>query len=352
MVIRPVDIKSEADILALSEIWRVCFTEDLSYIDSFINSCLPHTISWFFLSDNKPISLLSLIPSYAQLPLSDEQSEFPKILNIRSTPQISQSHKLSRGAYIYGVATLPEHRGNSYSRILLNKALDYSRETGLDYIIVKPADESLFDFYTKAGFKTTLYSNKAVFPLFQYCTNSNPAIHHNTEVSSGCEYASSFSDKADRLNVVDNSIPIISKEDHPLFTSLSAEQLFILREQYNPSSFLWPPEILSYAVIEALSRPGAIAAIDNNLDLYIIAYPSDTDSRVINILETNANTSAQFCQILTYLQQFYPKATSVTTNSVNNCSSKQTRCALLKILSADCDVATALSRLYLSLPME
>jgi Acetyltransferases len=349
MVIRPVDIKSEADILALSNIWRVCFTGDLSYIDSFINSCLSYTVSWFLLSENKPVSLLSLIPSYALLPLSEDQNEFPKILNIQSTPQIAHSSKLSRGAYIYGVATLPEHRGNSYSRMLLNKALDHSRETGLDYIIVKPAEESLFDFYNKVGFETTLYSNKAVFPLFQHSTNSNPAIH-NLEDSSSLDRAPFFFDKADLLNIVGSSIPVVPKEALSHFIPLSAEQLFVLREQYNPSSFLWPPEILAYAVIEALSRPNAIAAIDN--DLYLIAYPSDTDSRVINILETNANTSAQFCQILTYLQELYPEATAVTTYSANNCFAKQTRCALLKTLSSDRDITTTLSRLYLSLPME
>ena len=327
MVICPININSNSHIQALSQIWRACFTEDQSYIDSFINNCLPYTNSWFLLHKDKPVSLLSLLPSYALLPksmifpdpLSQDRSDKPSL----SIPGISQnplSNNLSRGtafsnnfielsgAYIYGVATLPEHRGNSYSRALLNKAIAYSAEMGFDYIVVKPADESLFEFYRRAGFDTTLYSNR---------------------------YS---------INILS------SKEGASHFTPLYPDRLFILREQYNPTSLLWPPEILNYAVAEALSRPNAVAVVENNL--YLIAYPSETDKKIVHLLESNAETDIQFRQVLSFLQDCYPYATTVSIDCANKTRSQQRNSALLKSLNSNLNITEALSRLYLSLPME
>jgi len=304
MVIRPVNIKSETDIQAISKIWRNCFTDDQSYIDSYISNCLPHTSSWVLLCDNMPVSILSMLPSYALLPLN--QSISPGKIP-------PSDHFITlRGAYIYGVATLPEYRGSSYSRMLLNKAMDYSKAMGFDYTIVKPADELLFEFYQRTGFDITLYSNKNIFH-------------------------------------VDSSINTLDLEmscNH--FSLLTPEQLFILREQYNSTtSFLWPPEILRYALIETLSRSGIAAT---NGQLYLIAYPTKAGN--INLLETNAQNSTQFNLILNYLLKLFPDAATITIDSANINKIAQHRCALLKILNPDPNIAEALSSRYLSLPME
>ena len=342
MVIRPVDIKSESDIQALSEIWRVCFTDDQSYIHSFINDCLPHTISWFLLHQDRPVSLLSLLPSYALSPTNQRISPL-------KAPSSDHMTKLY-GAYIYGVATLPAYRRNSYSQMLLNKAIAYSKEMGFDYIVIKPADKSLFEFYRKVGLDTTLYNNRYIFHLSQNRADSSfDNINHTSYLHAGIPSDKVESDKVE-IGQCNNYFisPLDSKEGCDHFTPLSSEQLLILRERYSSYSFLWPPEILRYALIEILSRSGVVAVTQG--DLYLIAYP--TSAYNINLLETNAETPIQLNRVINYLQKLFPKATTITIDRAARNRANQHLCALLKVLNPDHNIVEALSCLYLSLSME
>ena len=348
MNIRPINIKSESDILALTKIWQKCFTDDLPYINSFINSCLPYITSWFIVLDDKPVSVLSLIPSYALHPKTAIYSGSLS-RNQQDTPP-SSVVKI-HGAYIYGVATLPEYRGNSYSRILLSKAIDYSEELGLDYIVVKPADELLFDLYRKAGFNTTLYGNKRIIQLSGGSFENNSTIS-DTDLPIRFAFTSvpKFLDKSCTGHFDASSANTSSPSDHPDFAPLSPEQLFILREQSNHETLLWPPEVLRYALIEALSRPAAIAVTDGFL--YFITHPSDTDEKIIRLLETNAETPAQFNRIVAHIRKLYPEALAVLIDSANIDKTLREDSALLKILNPDPNIEDLLSAFYLSLPME
>ena len=318
MFIRQVDI--EKDSSSIAEIWRACFSDDLSYIDTFISDCLPHTKSWILLRNDKPVSILSLIPSY--IPFSMYYPSLDREISLDGSKSgFPSKREYLYGAYVYGVATLPEHRGNSYSRLLADKAIEYSIENRLDYIIVKPAEVSLFNLYSKFGFETFLSC---------HCT------------------AVEFSEDGEKIS------PLL-----PDFISLSEERLYSLRESSRLDSFLWPKSILSYALREALSRPGATALV--NEDLYFIAAPSYSSLNNVEILETNARTKEQARQIVSYIRKENPSAQSISictsiSNSpaIFNIFEKPTRdrSALLKILNSDAEIKKFLSEQYLSLPME
>ncbi len=66
-----------------------------------------------------------------------------------------------RAAYIYGVATLPEHRGRGYAARLMRYADGELRAKGFKASVLVPASESLFGFYEKLGYKKAFYLNKA-----------------------------------------------------------------------------------------------------------------------------------------------------------------------------------------------
>ena len=65
------------------------------------------------------------------------------------------------GAYLYGIATLPEYQHRGISTRLINRLLDCCKINGADFSFLIPADESLNDFYDRFGYKTT--GTKVVF---------------------------------------------------------------------------------------------------------------------------------------------------------------------------------------------
>ena len=127
--IKKLDISNIGDA---KEIWRKSFIDDNEYLSSFFKYCYPH-IDTYGLTDSTGsiLSIASII-----------KSEFSDI----------------ELAYLYGVATPPEHRGHGYSRILFNEIRNICSKR-YDGIITRPAEESLFKFYESLGFTLPLIRN-------------------------------------------------------------------------------------------------------------------------------------------------------------------------------------------------
>ena len=66
-----------------------------------------------------------------------------------------------KAAYIFGVATAPEHRGRGYSTQLLEHADTALKDAGYAAAVLVPASKSLFGFYEKRGYETAFRLNKA-----------------------------------------------------------------------------------------------------------------------------------------------------------------------------------------------
>lgn len=56
--------------------------------------------------------------------------------------------------YLYAAATLKEYRGKGIMAKMLEKAKILAEGRGVDLICLKPANDSLYDFYSKHGYKT------------------------------------------------------------------------------------------------------------------------------------------------------------------------------------------------------
>lgn len=63
------------------------------------------------------------------------------------------SYKGKKSAYIYAVATAEKYRGRGICRTLIEDTHEYLRERGYEFTVLKPGDESLFEFYRKLGYK-------------------------------------------------------------------------------------------------------------------------------------------------------------------------------------------------------
>lgn len=61
-------------------------------------------------------------------------------------------YKGKKGFYLYSACTLPEYRGRGIMGALVQYTLEEQRKNGKTFCVLKPAEESLFDFWVKLGF--------------------------------------------------------------------------------------------------------------------------------------------------------------------------------------------------------
>ncbi len=289
------------DTLSILRIWRECFTDDLLYISNFINYCLPFTNTWVVIpqGSTSAVSVLSLLPSYA---IVDNQ----KIV----------------GGYIYGVATLPVFRGHSLSKRLIETAVSYCKEKEIQYIVIKPAESSLFDLYEKQSFDTIISKNTTKIDLSQ-------------------------------INLYGIS-PLKRIENFSIaqFYSLREEELF-------KTHLLWPIEILNYTIEDAKSKGGSLVALINESKvkstLFYVAYPDESNVARIKIVDSNIMDYSELIQVIFDVKLSFPFAKEVVLESSsggfksNNTTLESS--ALIKILDIKID-SQKISFLHLALPME
>lgn len=305
MVIREATINDKVHI---AEIWRSCFTDDENYIELYLNHCLPHTNTWILGGeDGRFYSCISVFPSYF----------------------IKDGCKTS-GGYLYGVGTLPDHRGKSYSSILINVAIRYLKENGHSYFLVKPATEGLFNLYSRLGFDHQLF--KTSF------SKDFSGIEGNYLIRNSNKYG-----KAEKL---------------------TATELIKLREdELTSSHFMWPLPIVKYILEETQYRNGVSLVFEKRTigghlkKLYFAGYPDDSDlsGNTFKILETNASSMDDIEDIYSVLINNGSKASSIKADfpgfgMENITNSGKEKSSLFMELKGS--VSGYLETLHLSLPLE
>ncbi len=240
----------------ISKIWSACFAVVQAYIDSYLNHCFPYCKSYFLLPEKEgPVSYLSVIPSY-----------------------ISRGAETVTGGYIYSVATLPDHRGRGYARTLIEEVTRICKNSGYSYLVVKPADPTLFSYYRNLNFNIPLRSGEKTI---------------NRE----------FSPPSTSLSFT--TAPLTGKILHKL-------RLRTLSSHF----FLTIPKIVQYAVLECESRGGLSTLITKNSvsptsPLYCLAYPEENNHKKIIVIETNAKNNSEKDMVVAHLFEHYKDAESI-----------------------------------------
>ncbi len=295
----------EHDTLSITNIWRECFTNDMAYIENFITNCLPFTKTWIAIPGNSTnaVAVLSLLPSYC----------------------FSNGRKL-KGGYVYGVATLPGFRGNSLSKLLMEAAIQYCTAQNYHYMVVKPANEGLFDLYKRQSFDILV--NKSIF---------------NVEITPQ-SYIRSWNDSNNRI-YTDSDFCI--------------DELYNLRENNdNGTMLLWPTEILKYAISDIKYKGGDIhfvTDIINNRELYFIECPLEESVDTIQVVECNAKEEREIFLITSDIKSRKSTVKNVvfefSYDRLPSFSALKVSSALIKIIDKTIR-AEEISKVHLSLPME
>lgn len=117
------------DIPALKSLWKEIFADTDEYIELFFENKFD-IARCFIIKENDAIcSMLH----YFDVILTDGKNEY-------------------KGAYICGIATLPEMRGKSFAGKLLEACVAMLKEQKYDLALLIPATASLFGYYKKFGF--------------------------------------------------------------------------------------------------------------------------------------------------------------------------------------------------------
>lgn len=130
MLIKP----CEGYIEPLSELWHSVFGDSYEYISLFFKKAFYSADVFVKQTDGRIVSVLYLLDG-----------------------TVSFEGKCYKGKYLYAAATACEYRGKGYMAELINEAKLYCENNGADFIALVPADEHLYSYYAKFGFKTAMH---------------------------------------------------------------------------------------------------------------------------------------------------------------------------------------------------
>lgn len=120
-----IDFADKNDIPVLSRMWQSVFLEDSEVTEYFFENIFDKVTAPVIRIDNKIVSALFL--------LDCKIAEF-------------------RGKCVYCAMTEYAYRGKSYMKKLLDFSYNGRSENGYDFLVLIPAEKSLFDYYEKCGF--------------------------------------------------------------------------------------------------------------------------------------------------------------------------------------------------------
>ncbi len=123
----------------LAKLWQEVFSDSEEYIKIFFDNLYCETECFVKIVNSKIVSVLYLIEG-----------------------QIKYKGEVFNGRYLYAAATKNDYRKQGIMAELINEAIDYVKKANLDFICLLPANESLYNYYAKFGFRDTMYKFKTI----------------------------------------------------------------------------------------------------------------------------------------------------------------------------------------------
>lgn len=143
----------------LSELWHTVFGDDYDYINLFFKNEYSLCDTFAEIIDGRAVSVLYL-------------------LNCR----IDFNGKIYKGKYLYAAATHPDYRSRGLMGKLINEALAYCKSSSdVDFISLVPANDGLYGYYGKFGFKEAFYRYETAVEVTDTVTSDS--LYSKAELS-------------------------------------------------------------------------------------------------------------------------------------------------------------------------
>lgn len=120
-----IDFATEKDIITLKSLWQSIFLEDKEVTEYFFKNIFADVLTPVIRIDGEIVSSLFL--------LDCKIGEYS-------------------GKCVYCAMTKYTHRGKGYMNKLLDFSYAWCKENGYDFLVLVPAEKSLFEYYAKCGF--------------------------------------------------------------------------------------------------------------------------------------------------------------------------------------------------------
>ena len=129
-------LAKDKEVGALKHIWKICFGDEDSYIDFYFSQKY---------KENETVVLLE----------SDIICAMATMIHVKMLMPDGKKVDISM---LYAIATLPNYQGQGYSAQLISFCNQYLKRKDKAFSILVPAEQSLFDFYKKRGYKKAFYN--------------------------------------------------------------------------------------------------------------------------------------------------------------------------------------------------
>ena len=133
-------LSDKKDINSIIQLWSECFGDTEADVRFFLDNCYIETNTLIYEVNGEIASMLFLLEG----DMSVEGIDYPSY-------------------YLYAACTSEKYRGKGLMAELLSFAKTVAAERKKSFICLRPAEESLFDFYEKHGYKTVFYIKRAEY---------------------------------------------------------------------------------------------------------------------------------------------------------------------------------------------
>ncbi len=141
--IATIRVSTTVDLPAIREIWEDKFPAETEYYNTVFNSIIPYCTNYICTLNDKIVSVISLMPM--------------KFINLNENITLN-------GWYLFGVATRSCYEGKGLASSLIKRTCEDLKIKGFDFIIERPANQALNNFYLKLGFTISIKKQKHLFP--------------------------------------------------------------------------------------------------------------------------------------------------------------------------------------------
>lgn len=121
----------EADFPELKELWQTVFGDSDDVLEYFFNHTIDTGNIYAFKKDGKIVSAFYLIDS-----------------------SVIENNVNYSAKYLFAAATLPDYRKQGIMSEMIKITAEILRKRGIDLLLLYPADDKLYEYYTKLGFIT------------------------------------------------------------------------------------------------------------------------------------------------------------------------------------------------------
>lgn len=151
----------EGEIDQQKELWKLCFGDEDFYIDFYYQNKYRKKETFLLLYNGKIASMLTMMPIRTILPDS----------------------RAYNSVMLYAIGTHPDFRNCGFSTKLMAHSEKHLATKGIVFSTLVPAENSLFDFYDKRGYKKCFFVREALFPIHEI-TELETRHQHKVSISS------------------------------------------------------------------------------------------------------------------------------------------------------------------------